>query len=334
MNAILAPLVGDAPSVTVVGLCKNAGKTTALCRLLKELDGETVAVTSIGRDGERTDVVTGTEKPEIWVRRGTLFATAAGLLPLCDVTCQVLDITPVSTPLGPVAILRAQSDGFIQLAGPSAASQLPQLTEQFRRFGASRVLIDGAAGRRSLASAAEEGCAILCVGAALEGGAAALAAETAHVCRLFDAPLPPTPALRDALTAVEGRFALFTPEGDPLPLPLDDRSEPIWSALPAVPAVLWVSGGVTDGLLKTLSGRGIPLILAVPDPTHLLCGRTETDRFLRLGGGFWVLHRRTVAAVCANPWSPYGKHLDRDELLAALRSAVDLPVIDAKEDLP
>ena len=146
VKPLLAPLVGDASPVTVIGLCKNAGKTTALCRLIRELEGETLAMTSVGRDGERTDVVTGTEKPEIWVPAGTLFATARGLLPLCDATVEVDRVTGVMTPLGPVAVFRALSDGYIQLAGPSAVAQLAPLAGTFRELGADRVLIDGAAG--------------------------------------------------------------------------------------------------------------------------------------------------------------------------------------------
>ena len=40
MKKILAPLVGNAPMVTAIGLCKNAGKTTALRRLMAELEDE------------------------------------------------------------------------------------------------------------------------------------------------------------------------------------------------------------------------------------------------------------------------------------------------------
>lgn len=170
MTPMLAPLVGDAPTVTFIGLCKNAGKTTAMCRLMEELPGETLALTSVGRDGERTDVVTGTEKPEIWVRAGTLFATARGMLPLCDATLRVEAVTDVMTPLGAVGILRALSDGYIQLAGPSAVSQLGPLSRTFRALGAQRVLIDGAAGRRSLAGVEPGAAAILCVGASVDGG--------------------------------------------------------------------------------------------------------------------------------------------------------------------
>lgn len=40
LKHLLAPLVGDASPVTVIGLCKNAGKTTAMRRLMAELGEE------------------------------------------------------------------------------------------------------------------------------------------------------------------------------------------------------------------------------------------------------------------------------------------------------
>ena len=131
LEHLLAPLVGDASPVTVIGLCKNAGKTTAMRRLMAELGDERLALTSVGRDGERTDLVTGTEKPDLYLKAGDLFATARGMITLCDATLEVVDLTDVMTPLGPVAIFRTLSDGYVQLAGPSAAGQLRPLTARF-----------------------------------------------------------------------------------------------------------------------------------------------------------------------------------------------------------
>ena len=64
-------------SCSVVGLEKNTGKTVCLNYILTHLpDNARVAVTSIGIDGESKDQVTGTKKPEIWLRRGMVFATS------------------------------------------------------------------------------------------------------------------------------------------------------------------------------------------------------------------------------------------------------------------
>ncbi|MFR6085879.1 MAG: hypothetical protein ACLUIX_00750 [Oscillospiraceae bacterium] len=72
MSAELLQLLNGVQTMSIVGMCKNAGKTTMLNWMLHHdrLQG-TLGLTSIGRDGESTDVVTGTEKPGIFVREGT-----------------------------------------------------------------------------------------------------------------------------------------------------------------------------------------------------------------------------------------------------------------------
>ena len=58
-------------TLSIVGMAKNAGKTTALNYLIEEAidEGILLGVTSTGRDGESQDLVTGTENREyIWIR--------------------------------------------------------------------------------------------------------------------------------------------------------------------------------------------------------------------------------------------------------------------------
>ncbi len=331
MEKLLAPLVGDASPVTVIGLCKNAGKTTAMRRLMAELEGECLGLTSVGRDGEATDLVTGTEKPDLYLKEGDLFATAKGMMNLCDATLEVAALTDVMTPLGAVAVFRTLSDGYVQLAGPSAAGQLPPLCRTFAALGADRVLIDGAAGRKSLAGAGLEGTALLCTGASLDRDMDLVVAETAHICRLFASRRPEHAALCAALDSCTERFALFTPEGEPLPLPLDEGGAPRWNKIPREHCVLWAAGGIIDPLLKTLARRGAPLTLVAADATHVLAGRAALDLFTRTGGRLAVRRELSIAAVGANPWSAYGWHFDAERFVTALRQVIDLPVVNVKE---
>ena len=120
----LLELTGGAPVTALLGMCKNAGKTTALTRLIRECAaaGVTAGLTSIGRDGESRDLVTDTEKPPIYMYAGMLAATAEELLPLSDVSREILAQTGVHTSLGEVLLFRARSDGFVQLAGPESWS--------------------------------------------------------------------------------------------------------------------------------------------------------------------------------------------------------------------
>ena len=182
--ALLYELIKPYSSVSLIGMCKNAGKTTVLNRLIKDCRrmDESIALTSIGRDGERSDLVTNTKKPEIFVYDGTIIATAEKLLfaggNLSDsgndaqkngmnsgISREILDTTGMPTPMGEVIILRACSDGFIQLAGPSMTAQLARLKKRMFELGAAKVIIDGALSRKSLAMPAVSDAAILCSGA-------------------------------------------------------------------------------------------------------------------------------------------------------------------------
>lgn len=136
MSSQLLEILNGVKTMSIVGMCKNAGKTTMLNWMLHHdrLRG-TLGLTSIGRDGESTDVVTGTEKPGIFVREGTLIATARDMLRLGDVTTEILATTGIPTPLGEVVILRARSAGNVQLAGPSITSQLREVSRMFLSWG-------------------------------------------------------------------------------------------------------------------------------------------------------------------------------------------------------
>ncbi len=328
MSGKLTPLIGDSTTVTILGLSAHAGKTNTLRHLLKELQGEPLALTSVGRDGERGEVVTGTEKQGIWVRENTLFATARGLLPQCDCTLAVEAVTDVMTPLGAVGIFRSLSQGYVQLAGPSAVHQLAPLTQQFHALGAKRVLVNGAMGRTSLAGGQNQGCALLCVGASLEGGLPALVRQTAHCCQLFASPPPTNPALAEAFAQCEARFALFTPEGEAVPLPVEDSGQPAWRNLPREPLVLWVQGGVTSNLLRTLARRGVAITVASQDATHFLQDQASNQLFYRSGGGFLVAQPISLVGVLVNPWSHLGRHLDSQTLVSALVQEVSVAVLD------
>ena len=134
-------------TMSIVGMCKNAGKTTMLNWLLEQgkLQG-VLGLTSIGRDGESTDIVTGTEKPGIFVREGTLIATAKDMLRLGDITKEILMTTGIPTPLGEVVIVRARSAGHVQLAGPSITTQLKTVSKEFFDLGAETLPPEAAEG--------------------------------------------------------------------------------------------------------------------------------------------------------------------------------------------
>ena len=279
-------------TVAFVGNGKNAGKTTALCALLRAIDADgtlTPALTSIGRDGEKTDLVTGTEKPTVFVREGTLCATTTGLMRQCDFTKEILRSTGFDTPLGEVLLLRARSGGYVQPAGPSVVRQAAEVNRALLSLGADCVLMDGAASRRSQGAASAADYAVLCVGACYDADWERTVEHGAYLAELME-----------------------------LPIENEDGCE----ALP---------GAVTDNTARKLLERGRELegkTLLADDPAALLLGPESYRRLCRAGARFAVRRRSELLYVTTNPFSARGCGYDAEQFRAAMQQRVRVPVYD------
>ena len=293
-------------TLSIVGMCKNAGKTTVLNWLLGQSRGRVLGLTSIGRDGESTDVVTGTEKPGIFVPEGTLFATAKDMLPLCDVTQEIVYTTGIPTPLGEVVLVRARSAGSVQLAGPSITSQLKTVSDLFFSLGAEQVIIDGALGRKSLGARAVAEGVILCTGASYDRRMEKVVSDTANVFRIMN--------LKKAETV---------PKESELPLA---------EVLKASPEAL-IPGALTDAavvpLLKSGALRNARLV--VKDPSKVLLTPDTLDKLAIRNVTLETVEAAKVLCVTVNPVSAYGWTFDAVAFRKAMQAAVDVPVINVKE---
>ena len=338
--AELGELIAPYRSVSIIGMCKNAGKTTVLGHMIRSLSksGQTLALTSIGRDGEDKDLVTGTKKPGIYVAEGTLVATAAELVVRhCDVTREILDDTGFSTPMGNVVTLRARSDGSIQLAGPSLTTQLAQLREDFFRFGADKVIIDGALSRKTLCSRSVTEATVLCTGASYSKSLETVVEDTAYHCDILTLPETADADLRAAVdTLSDPRATLIVGESGVFAVP-DGMT--VTDALRQKDAAgaraVFFGGAISDFQMKPLimsneSLKGLAFVAR--DASKILLKRENFDKLGRRGVSLQVLENVNLAAITVNPFSAYGFHFHKDELLEKMRERVDLPVINVMED--
>lgn len=309
MSSNLIQQLQSVRSMSIVGMCKNAGKTTMLNWLLAHSGrGRVLGLTSIGRDGESTDVVTGTEKPSIFVPAGTLIATAKDMLWLGDVTKEILVSTGIPTPLGEVIIMRARSDGYVQLAGPSITTQLKSVSQAFFDLGAEQSIIDGALGRKSLGARQVAEGIVLCTGASYHMRMEKVIADTVSIYRIMNLPKAQTvPA---------------APEGT-LEQCLKERGEAL------------VTGALTDSMVLPLLRAGVLRRnrLVVADPSKVLLSPDTLDKMQLREVRLETAEAARTLCITVNPISAYGWKFDKDEFRARLQEAVDVPVINVKEEL-
>ena len=309
MSSNLIQQLQSVRSMSIVGMCKNAGKTTMLNWLLAHSGrGRVLGLTSIGRDGESTDVVTGTEKPSIFVPAGTLIATAKDMLWLGDVTKEILVSTGIPTPLGEVIIMRARSDGYVQLAGPSITTQIKSVSQTFFDLGAEQSIIDGALGRKSLGARQVAEGIVLCTGASYHMRMEKVIADTVSIYRIMNLPKAQTvPA---------------APEGT-LEQCLKEQGEAL------------VTGALTDSMVLPLLRAGVlrKNRLVVADPSKVLLSPDTLDKMQLREVRLETAEAARTLCITVNPVSAYGWKFDKDEFRARLQEAVDVPVINVKEEL-
>ena len=334
---MLYELIKPYSSIATIGMCKNAGKTTVLNSLIEECfkHGEITALTSIGRDGERSDVVTSTQKPEIFVYEGTLIATAETLLGLGDISREIVDTTGMPTPMGEVVIAKACSDGLAQIAGPSMTAQLKTVKASLFEFGAERVFIDGALSRKSLAMPAVSDCCILSSGASYARDMKKTVEDTAFASQLMSLEKTALFNEIDAENAVYAeKFLALDETGALYPLSsAKDAAERIRAG--GVKALL-ARGGVTDSVFEALFAAGRQLSgfqLAIEDGSRMLVRAANYQKLLRAGACVRVLNETRLAAVTVNPFSAYGEHYDKNAFFDAVRAAIpaQIPVVNVKD---
>ncbi|HEX7292394.1 MAG TPA: hypothetical protein VF250_14840 [Conexibacter sp.] len=334
----ISDAIAPAARVALVGLAKNTGKTVALGAILAELEarGETIGVTSIGRDGEASDAIDDAiAKPPILLPAMALVATTEPLLERGDARAEVVLRTTHRTPLGRVVVARLLERGAVEVAGPTAAQDVGEVVATMRRLGAERLLVDGSIDRRAGASPRLADGVVISTGAVLSADLDQLARRTRAAVELLTLPAVSDPGLRARAAAVSGSALVFE---DDEPRPLDpaivhDRVEqvvPLLRARPDAQAVV-VRGALVEPLLDQLARvrRGAPLTAIADDATRVFLSRGTVARYRARGVELAVLQPIPLLAVTTNPVAPLRHRFDPEELRARIAAELPgVPVLD------
>ena len=314
-------------SLAIMGMGKNTGKTSFLNLIIDEARihhrERTLALTSIGRDGEERDLVTKGEKPKIYVTEGTLIATSEGLLSRCDVTREIMESTPIFSALGRIIIFRALSDGFVEIAGPSRSSDLLEIEKSMRRMEEHCLfIVDGALSRMSFSTRTEG--AVLCTGVSVSQSQDKILEKTRNALRALTLPktahkLPEEEGRafvkKGNWQSVRGELALSL--GKELRKDLSEDTEAIY-----------IKGAATDQLFAELLAdehfRNLDVILG--DGTRLLISPEMMDRLLRRKIHLQVVEKIRVEEIIVNPYDQGGFEVDIEKLIGRIQKETEIPV--------
>ena len=328
-------------SCSIVGLEKNTGKTECFNYVLQRLTlhERRVAVSSIGIDGETTDQVTMTAKPEIFLREGMFFGTSEKHYLMKQLTSELLEITDETTSLGNIVIGKALTPGKILLSGPSSSTGIRRWMDSMKKYDVDLILVDGALSRMSLASPTVSESMILATGAAYSANINTLVQKTAFVVQMINLDLTSEENynrffdIRNGVWAVDdggngngsGKLVDLKVASS---LSININTEGLKKC-----KTLYVSGALTDNFINHIRQNKIfnETEIVVRDFTKIFLAPMIYNTFVNGKRKITVLQKSKLIAVCVNPTSPNGIILDSEKLCKTLSDAIKLPVYDLKK---
>ncbi|MFN3557086.1 MAG: hypothetical protein ACK4VN_14095 [Bacteroidales bacterium] len=321
-------------SLSIVGLGKNTGKTECLNYILAHLPLQKlrVGVSSAGIDGERTDQVTQTAKPEIFLRQGVLFTTSEKHYRHRRLTSELMHISQEQTSLGRLITGKVQTPGKVLLSGPPATASLKRWIQFLREnYQADLCIVDGALSRMSTASPAVSESMVLTTGAAVSVNMQELVSKTAFTCELIHLEKSEY-AARLMNGANLNRVQIIDDENQLQATPFSSvmQLEAELKLLIKQARTVYIPGALTDRFLKSVSSDQhlIQTPIVVRDFTCVFASPMTFRLFLKKGGQIKVLEKSKLIALCVNPVSPGGYRLDSDKLCDELADKIQIPVYD------
>lgn len=324
-------------TLSITGMAKNTSKTVTLNYLLNQLKAlhKVIAVTSIGIDGEKTDQVTQTEKPEIELYEGTLFVTSEYHYRQRQLLSEIIDLSDESTSLGRLVTARVLQAGKVILSGPATTGGVRRVLDRMGEYGVDLTIVDGALSRKSHAAPTVTDGLILSTGAAIAPDLNTIVKKTSELHDLMQLPAYETDKADELLQVENGIFALE--DGNPVSLniPSSLLSDKYKTELFAHGNQLFISGILTDMMLNFLKmqpeAKGCAVV--VKDFTKIFVTPMTLRLFQSKGGKLYVLKRPNLIAVTVNPVAPSGFSVSSKVLIEVMGRVFEVPVYDVMAGL-
>lgn len=309
----ITDLLDSHTTIAVIGMCKNAGKTTVVNHIIDEYKNDyRLGITSIGYDGEEKDEITLLEKPRIDVQPNMMVATCESCLKNATAGYRKILDTGVRTALGEVIIIKIKTEGYVEVAGPSMVSQIDAISYELKKLGCEKILVDGSAGRLSFASRMD--CAILSVGAAISKDMHKVIKLARHQAEILN------------LKQCENSYMVNFSGSKPYAVLKEED----------VVQIIFRGAMVNDDLADVMDRyRSQKKTAIANDAASVFISPRMLKRFENKHGEICVLNKTNLVMVTVNPMSPYGKWFDKDKFLDEMQNNIDLPVFnvfDEKDD--
>ncbi len=178
--------------IAIIGLSKNAGKTSVLNWILTHCKGFDYGVLSTGRDGEERDTVYATPKPAVHLPPNCLFCCDTSSLDAHGSAIRIIQKLPWKAGNRQLWLAESTSAIDTEIFGPSNVGAQTECIRLMQQHGAKKILVDGSIDRKSIVLSSIVNSSFLVAGASY-GSLAKIMEELRRLQRLCHIPLTSSP---------------------------------------------------------------------------------------------------------------------------------------------
>ena len=126
----LQKLGTDWKLAAIVGLSKNAGKTTFLNWIVSKFADKKIGIITTGRDGEDNDLVGGHKKPKVLVPAGSFFSTGEKVIKREANSIKIITKLPYIAGGQRLWLVQATEQIYSEIIGPATAFDQVELAKK------------------------------------------------------------------------------------------------------------------------------------------------------------------------------------------------------------
>lgn len=281
-------------TLSMIGLAKNVGKTTAMNFIIKNLpEGIKTGISSTGLDGEEYDSISGKPKPKIFLKKGSIAATTDDCLKKTSASYLSIEKTSMKTSMGSVEIIEALEDGYFEIAGPCTISELGIIRKKLINYGCSIVIFDGSINRK--ASSSPKICDGIIISAGLNAGNGIIQAKT--ILEFWNR-IYSLNKFTEFQSKEEKKFQLYTKDGIIL------QSSDSLSEISSISnSVLFSKGAFTERIAKETAERFNNMTIVIDEPSSVFAEPGTIKKLIK-SSKLMVKANSEIIAITLNPWSP------------------------------
>lgn len=322
--------------IAIIGIAKNAGKTTVLNTIIETYKDKPLCITSVGLDGEKIDNITRQDKPRVRLYPGMYVLTAEACLTESTIDYRILEKTNIRSALGTIVLVEVIQEGLVLVAGPSSKLQLQKAFQYVEKYKPFKILIDGALFRKSIASTEVADGVIYVTGASYSSDIMTVVNDTKSnidQLQLLGTKLPVKMIEKcneniiyynentEEIKVLEGRFI--------------NEEEKIVQIINEKATHIYTPGAITDRMIDVLvqnHSKVTNLHIVVQNSSFLLFSQENYRKIQKLHVNICVLNPIEILFVAYNPTSPFSYDFKNTEFKALLREATGFNVINVLED--